>query len=158
AGAFERLVDGGGSRLALEDARAAWDRALALTPGDEGTQHGAIAVRLRLGDAAGALALAERALGAAWLERGSAPARLLGLAGRAGVDALRASEGDVGPAARVEALRATWAALQHGRALAPEDPELARLAAELLASEGLVERAAAELRAALERAPAEAAL
>src|SRR5439155_6458504 len=89
---LELRVDGGGSWRTLEDARNAWDRALALAPDDEETQRGAIAVRLRLGDSSAALALAERALGAAWLERGSAPAPLLVLACRARIAGLRAAE------------------------------------------------------------------
>src|SRR5262245_26510721 len=67
---LERTVDGGGSWLALSDARDAWDRALALVPDELETQRGAIAVRLRLGEYGPALELAERALGAAWLTDG----------------------------------------------------------------------------------------
>ena len=152
AQALERVVDAGGSRLALTDARDAWDRALALAPEDLETQRGAIGVRLRLGDDAAALALAERALGAAWLADCKAPAALLELACRARLGALPPR--DAAPEERAAAVARVWTALAHARALAPESTELVRLSAELLEGEGLPQRAAAELVAALSRAPA----
>ncbi len=150
AQAFERFVDEGGSWLALSDARAAWDRARELEPNELEAQRGAIAVRLRLGEYEEALALSERALGAAWLSGGRAPAVLLELACRARLGALPARESEARPAALAEA----WAALHHARALASDSIELVRLAAGLLEAEGLSARAAEELAAAIERVPA----
>ena len=156
ARALERTVDGGGSWLAMRDARDAWDRALVLVPEDLETQCGAIGVRLRLGEYEPALALAERALGAAWLAEGTAPPVLLELACRARLGALPAREGAEGgdSAARGAAVARAWSALSHARTLAPASTELVRLAAGLLDAEGLPERAADELAAAIARAPA----
>src|SRR6185503_8832592 len=95
---FERFVDEGGALLALSDARAAWDRACALEPNELETQRGAIAVLVRLGEYEEALALAERALGAAWLSGGSAPPVLLELACRARLGALPPRESETRPA------------------------------------------------------------
>ncbi len=153
AEALESVVDSGGSWLAMQDARAAWDRALSLAPEDLELQRGAIAVRLRLGEYEAALALAERALGSAWLAGGAAPPVLLELACRARLGALPPRTGSA-PAARAGAVTRAWSALSHARSLAPDSPELVRLAAGLLEAEGAPERAADELVAALERSPA----
>ena len=150
AQALERFVDEGGSWLALSDARDAWDRARELEPNELEARRGAIAVRLRLGEYGDALALAERALGAAWLSGGSVPPVLLELACRARLGALPPSESETRPAALAEA----WSALRHARELAGDSPALVLLAARLLEAEGLRARAAEELTAALERAPA----
>lgn len=157
AEALERFVDGGGAPSALDEARACWDRALALAPDDLALQCGAIAVRLSLGEPDGALVLAERALGAAWLAGGQAPPVLLELACRARLGALPAREAL--PRAERDALVArAWSALRHARTLAPDSEELVRLAAGLLAAEGQPARASEELVAALERAPTAGAL
>jgi tetratricopeptide (TPR) repeat protein len=149
AQALERFVDAGGSWALLGDAREAWDRALALEPAQPEARHGAIAVRLRLGESAEALALAERALGAAWLAGGTAPPELLELACRARLGTLPAA----GSGERGAALAEAWGALANARALAPGSSELVRLAAGLLDAEGLSSRAADELVHALERQP-----
>lgn len=154
---LERFVDAGGSWLAMSDARDAWDRARALAPEDLEAQRGAIAVRLRLGEFEAALGLAERALGAAWLAGGEAPPVLLELACRARLGALPARDA-LAPEERAAAVTRAWSALRHARVLAPDSPELVRLAAGLLEAEGAPERAAAELVLALERAPAATAL
>jgi tetratricopeptide (TPR) repeat protein len=150
---LERYVDAGGLWLAMSDARAAWDRALALEPGELDTQCGAIAVRLRLGEYEEALALSERALGAAWLSGGSGPPALLELACRARLGTLPARD-SAAPEARAAALGRAWAALRHARALAGDSSALVRLAAGLLEAEGLSPRAAEELALAIERAQA----
>jgi len=150
AQALEQFVDQGGSWLALSDARDAWDRARRLEPSELEPQRGAIAVRLRLGEYEEALALAERALGAAWLSGGSAPPLLLELACRARLGALPPAESEARPAA----LAGAWAALRHARALADGSVELVLLASSLLEAEGLTARAADELVHAIERAPA----
>ncbi len=157
AEALERFVDEGGPWPALSAARASWDRALAGAPEDLELQCGAIAVRLRLGEYDGATALAERALGAAWLAGGKAPPVLLELACRARLGALPAHDA-MAPAERSAAVARAWSALRHARTLAPDSEELVRLAAGLLAAEGLPARASEELVAALERAPTASAL
>ncbi|MSR64066.1 MAG: hypothetical protein EXS08_16715, partial [Planctomycetes bacterium] len=152
AQALERFVDGGGAFLALHDARDAWDRALALEPSDLATQRAAIAVRLRLGEHDAALARAEQAIGAAWLEHGSTAPELLELACRARLGALPPREGSL-PDARRAALGAAWSALQHARELAPASTELVRLCAALLEAEGLRAQAGELLVAGIEHQP-----
>jgi predicted Zn-dependent protease len=50
AQALERLVDGGGSWLAMSDARDAWDRGRARAPEDKETQRGVVTVRIGMGE------------------------------------------------------------------------------------------------------------
>ncbi len=152
ARALERLVDEGGSPLALSDARDAWDRALALEPFDLETLRGAVAVRLRLQEYEPAEALAARAIGSAWLVRGDLPGEFLALACRARIGAYHArSQGSAEE--RMRDLASTWAALKHARERLPESVELATLAANLLETEGLADLAAGLLTEVLERSP-----
>src|SRR5262245_11052601 len=150
AQALERTADEGGSWLAMSDARDAWDRAHALEPDEPEAERGRIAVRLRLGEYEDALALAERALGSAWLSGGSAPPALLELACRARLGTLPPPDSEARPAA----LAGAWAALRHARELAGGSTGLVLLASTLLDAEGLPARAADELVRAIERAPA----
>ncbi len=153
-----RLVDeGGGHPLALEDARAAWTRALELDPRDPDAVRGAADIALRFGSYGEARDLAQRGLEGA-IDRGETPAPgLLELACRARTGLLRTTD-PADEEAWANALRSARDTLAESRRLAPDEIGLALLQAQFLDDLGLPDLAVEVLEAEVERRPDQAVL
>ena len=124
ARALELLVsEGGASWMVMDDAREAWDRALALDRLDVESLQAAADLNLRLGRYADAAALCNRALGTSLLNGGELADGLLALACRARIGVFQSGEhADLG--AWSADLAATWRNVERARELAPADGEI----------------------------------
>jgi len=132
ARALERMVlEGGGTWLAMTDARGAWDRALALEPFSLESVRGAVDIRTRLGEYEEAAALALRAVGTAALELGETPREMLALALRCRVRAYQNAR-DLGMSESLARAKATLRAIAGARRMVPDASELARIEGEFI--------------------------
>ncbi len=150
--AEEWAASGGSPELALIDAKAAYEEALKLAPLDARALRGAFRVCYELTQMEEALSYGLRDLSLTMMSGGEPEPWQLERVAQARALAFRADV-PTDPAELAAAVRGTLALLRKTRDMAPGEPALARIEAEVLQEVGLFGASAKALESGLQKAP-----